>query len=73
MRENYNEFKARTSKGKKEIVQAHASARGEGVNGFINQAIDNQMEQDKRTQAASDGPRKASVDAEATGKMEGGG
>lgn len=33
-------------KGKKEIIQAHAEARGESVNGFINRAIDAVMEQD---------------------------
>ena len=30
-----------------ERVQAHADSQGESVNGFINRAIVNQMEQDK--------------------------
>ena len=29
-------------------IQAHAAARGESVNGFINRAIDNQMERDAK-------------------------
>lgn len=33
-------------KGKKETIQAHAEARGESVNGFINRAIDHEMERD---------------------------
>ena len=34
-------------KGKKEIVKAHAESHGESVNGFINRAIDEQMERDQ--------------------------
>ncbi len=30
-----------------EAIKAHAAARGESVNGFINRAIANQMERDK--------------------------
>ena len=40
------EIKVRVSKGRKEIIQAHAEARGESVNGFINRAIDHEMERD---------------------------
>lgn len=42
----YEEIKVRVSKGKKEIVQAHAEAIGASVNGFINRAIDEAMERD---------------------------
>ena len=35
-----DEIKIRVPKGKKEIIRAHAEARGESVNGFINRAID---------------------------------
>lgn len=42
----YDEIKIRVSKGRKEIVQAHAEARGESVNGFINRAIFETMERD---------------------------
>ena len=37
-------------KGKKDIIKAHAEDRGESVNGFINRAIDEQMERDKETE-----------------------
>ena len=39
-------------KGKKELVQAHAEARKESVNGFINRAIDNQIKQDQEDAGA---------------------
>lgn len=48
MKANYDEIKVRVEKGKKAIVKAHAEAHSESVNGFINRAIDNQMEQDKK-------------------------
>lgn len=41
------EIKVRMTPEKREIIQAHAQARGESVNAFINRAIDNQMERDK--------------------------
>ena len=47
MKENYDEIKVRTDKGKKERIKAHAESRGESVNGFINRAIDEQMQRDK--------------------------
>jgi len=34
-------------KGRKEIIQAHATARGESLNAFINRAIEETMERDK--------------------------
>ena len=43
----YEDLRVRVPKGKKELVQAHAEARSESVNGFINRAIDNQIKQDK--------------------------
>lgn len=33
-------------KGKKDLVKAHAEARGESVNAFINRAIDETMERE---------------------------
>lgn len=44
----YDEIKVRVPKGQKAAIQSHAEARSESVNGFINRAIDNQMEQDKK-------------------------
>ena len=34
-------------KGKKDIIKAHAEARGESVNGFINRAIDETIAREK--------------------------
>lgn len=34
-------------KGEKEIIKAHAAEHGESLNGFINRAIDSQIERDK--------------------------
>lgn len=39
----YDEIKVRVEKGRKPMIQAHAEAQGESVNGFINRAIDEAM------------------------------
>ncbi len=44
--EKFDEIRTRLPKGNKAIVQAHAEARGESVNGFINRAISETMERD---------------------------
>ena len=46
MSKAYDEIKLRVKKGKREEIKEHAEARGESVNGFINRAIDNQIERD---------------------------
>ena len=46
MKENYDEIKVRTDKGKKAKIKAHAESQGESVNAFINRAIDETMERD---------------------------
>jgi len=48
MKENYDEFKVRTPKGKKEQVQEHTADTGESMNAFINRAINETMERDKQ-------------------------
>jgi len=48
MKENYDEIKVRVEKGKKENIKSHAEAQGESVNGFINRAIDETLERDKK-------------------------
>lgn len=50
------EIKVRVSKERKEEIQAHAEARGESVNGFINRAISEAMDRDKRAQEGPGGP-----------------
>ena len=48
MKENYDEFKVRARKGKKEQVQEHITSTGESMNAFIIRAIDEAMERDKQ-------------------------
>lgn len=43
----YDRVNLTMPKGRKELVQAHAEARGESVNGFINRAIGEQMKRDQ--------------------------
>ena len=43
----------RMTQEKREAVQAHAEAQGESVNGFINRAIESQMERDKAAQTGA--------------------
>ena len=54
MKENYDRINLTVPKGKKETIQAHAEARGESVNGFINRAISETMERDNGVQAQED-------------------
>ena len=46
-RANYDRIELIVPKGKKEEIKAHADARGESVNGFINRAIDEAMDREK--------------------------
>ena len=47
----YDRFSLMLKKGEKEQLQSHAQQMGESLNGFINRAIDNQLEQDGNTDA----------------------
>ena len=58
-----DEIKIRVPKGKKEIIQAHAEARGESVNGFLNRAAMETMERDKAAQDPPDGPPQEELEA----------
>lgn len=46
MKANYDDIKVRTPKGKRDIIKAHAEARGESTNAFINRAIDEAIDRD---------------------------
>ena len=46
-RANYDRIELIVPKGKKEEIKAHADARGESVNGFINRAIDEVIAHDR--------------------------
>ena len=56
MAKAYDRVNLTMPKGKKEIIQAHAEAIGTSVNGFINRAIDETMDRDKRAQGGSESP-----------------
>lgn len=44
--ERFSVARVRMERDRYELVQAHADAHGESVNGFINRAIDHEMERD---------------------------
>ena len=46
-KENVDRINLTVPKGKKERIKAHADSKGQSVNGFINEAIDEKMERDK--------------------------
>ena len=46
MSTNYDRVNLTMPKGQKETIKAHAEARGESVNAFINRAIDETMARD---------------------------
>ena len=46
VREKYDKLLLTMPKGRKDIIKAHAEARSESVNAFINRAIESQIERD---------------------------
>lgn len=46
-KENYDQIQLRVEKGQKETIKAHAEAQNESLNGFINRAISQTIQQDK--------------------------
>ena len=51
MSANYDRINLTVAKGQRDTIKAHAEARGESVNGFINRAISETMERDGPTRA----------------------
>ena len=50
----YDRINIAVPKGNKDIIKAHAENNGESINGFVNRAIDETMERDKKeTQTAA--------------------
>ena len=54
--EKFAVARVRMDREKYEAVQAHAEARSESVNGFINRAIEETMQRDKAAPGASKAP-----------------
>lgn len=46
VKQNYDRQEITFPKGKKAVIKAHAEARGESVNAFINRAIDEAIERE---------------------------
>ena len=44
---NYDNLMIRVPKGRKEELQEHAQTHGESLNGFVNRAIDHEVERDQ--------------------------
>lgn len=53
VKNNYDRINVTMPKGQKDIIKEHAGARGESVNGFINRAIDSQIERDNEVEIAT--------------------
>lgn len=62
MKENYDVYQIRMKKGQKDTIKAHAEARSESVNGFINRAIQETMERDNDVLGPSEGRGEGNAD-----------
>ena len=58
VKNKYDRFGLTMPKGTLDTIKAHAEARGESVNGFVNRAISEAMERDKAAPVASEGSGK---------------
>ncbi|MGM9578755.1 MAG: hypothetical protein ACI3VS_05155 [Evtepia sp.] len=47
IKQTYDRINLTVPKGQKDTIQAHAAARGESVNGFINRAISETIEREQ--------------------------
>ena len=47
-KENYDRMDVRVPKGKKDLIQTHATSKDGSLNKFINRAIDETIERDKK-------------------------
>ena len=52
---NYDRVELRLEKGKKDVAKAHAEAKGESLNAFINRAITETMDRDTGSTADTNG------------------
>lgn len=53
--EKLDEIRIRMPKGQKDVIKAHAEARGESVNAFVGRAIEETMQRDNAAPGASEG------------------
>ena len=66
----YDRINLTVSKGKRDIIQAHAEAHSESVNGFINRAIQETMERDNDVLGLSEG-RAEGISSASADKLNG--
>ena len=66
----YDRINLTVSKGKRDIIQAHAEAHSESVNGFINRAIQETMERDNDVLGPSEG-RAEGISSASADKLNG--
>ncbi|HJD20759.1 MAG TPA: hypothetical protein H9915_02965 [Candidatus Gemmiger faecigallinarum] len=50
----YDSLRIVVKKGQKDVIQAHAAAMGESINGFVNRAISEQMQRDQEAASAGE-------------------
>lgn len=50
----YDSLRIVVKKGQKDVIQAHAAAMGESINGFANRAISEQMQRDQEAASAGE-------------------
>ena len=55
---NLDRISIAVPKGQKDVIKAHAEARGECVNAFVGRAIEETMQRDNAAPGASDKPEK---------------
>ena len=51
--EKLDEIRIRMPKGQKDVIKAHAEARGESVNAFVGRAIEETMQRDNAAPGAA--------------------
>ena len=64
MAANYDRINLTVTKGQRDTIKAHAEARSESVNGFINRAIQETMERDNDVLGPSEGRREGNQEKE---------
>ena len=65
VKNNYDRMELTVQKGRKDLIKAHAEARGESTNAFIGRAIQETMERDTGGQQEATGPGGLSLPPEA--------
>lgn len=56
---NYDRMELTVPKGQKDAIKAHAEARGESVNGFVNRAISETIERDAAAEGKTKSPEQS--------------